>query len=291
MDVGCRQRCRSLRAGVGAGQRSPNKGRRGSSGIASGSRFIGRIPSSMSAGRVPSPTRTTYTDDRRRDPALGRSVAQAIVNLASASRAHCDPRGRRAAEARSKRGAPYKETRPHCMLEQRTPLSLPDDRPLPLTPDSHNPGPETRRRSPAMADRPPYSPENAFAVGVAAFGTITIAVSVARFRNVRVPIALGAFTTASFWMTGRATSESCAVARSGIRLRSDGRIGGARAGPRDRGRGRRNCARYGDRGVLVPRWLVSGAIALRCWPAFGVIVGFILATPSARSQSQEGGGN
>lgn len=43
------------------------------------------------------------------------------------------------------------------------------------------------------------------AEGVAAFGFMLVALGVAHRRNVKVPLALGAFATASFWMTGRAT--------------------------------------------------------------------------------------
>lgn len=41
--------------------------------------------------------------------------------------------------------------------------------------------------------------------GVAAFGFLLVAVGVAQRRSARVPLALGAFATASFWMTGRAS--------------------------------------------------------------------------------------
>ena len=43
------------------------------------------------------------------------------------------------------------------------------------------------------------------AEGVAAFGFMLVALGVAHRRNAKVPVALGAFATASFWMTGRAT--------------------------------------------------------------------------------------
>jgi glycerol uptake facilitator-like aquaporin len=43
------------------------------------------------------------------------------------------------------------------------------------------------------------------AEAVAAFGFMLVALGVAHRRNVKVPLALGAFATASFWMTGRAT--------------------------------------------------------------------------------------
>ena len=41
--------------------------------------------------------------------------------------------------------------------------------------------------------------------GVAAFGFLLVAVGVAQRRSAHVPLALGAFATASFWMTGRAS--------------------------------------------------------------------------------------
>ncbi len=41
--------------------------------------------------------------------------------------------------------------------------------------------------------------------GVAAFGFVLVALGVAHRRSAAVPLALGAFATASFWMTGRAT--------------------------------------------------------------------------------------
>jgi hypothetical protein len=40
---------------------------------------------------------------------------------------------------------------------------------------------------------------------VAAFGFVLVALGVALRRNVKVSVALGAFATASFWMTGRTT--------------------------------------------------------------------------------------
>ena len=43
------------------------------------------------------------------------------------------------------------------------------------------------------------------AEAVAAFGFILIALGVAHRRDARVPVALGAYATASLWMTGRAT--------------------------------------------------------------------------------------
>ena len=43
------------------------------------------------------------------------------------------------------------------------------------------------------------------AEGVAAFGFMIVALGVAHRRSVTVPLALGAFATAGFWMTGRAT--------------------------------------------------------------------------------------
>ena len=50
-----------------------------------------------------------------------------------------------------------------------------------------------------------YVAVHPFAEAVAAFGFILIALGVAYRRDVRVPMALGAYATASFWMTGRAT--------------------------------------------------------------------------------------
>lgn len=44
-----------------------------------------------------------------------------------------------------------------------------------------------------------------FADGFAAFGFLLVAIGVAGTRDARVPIALGAFAAASYWMTGRAT--------------------------------------------------------------------------------------
>lgn len=41
--------------------------------------------------------------------------------------------------------------------------------------------------------------------GVAAFAFLLVAIGVAPRRDLRVPLALGAFATASFWMTARAT--------------------------------------------------------------------------------------
>ena len=51
----------------------------------------------------------------------------------------------------------------------------------------------------------PYEGSAALAEAVAAFGFVLVALGVAHRRNVRVPVALGAFATASFWMTGHAT--------------------------------------------------------------------------------------
>jgi glycerol uptake facilitator-like aquaporin len=50
-----------------------------------------------------------------------------------------------------------------------------------------------------------YPSASSFAEGVSAFGFMLVALGVALRRNVKVPVALGAFATASFWMTGRAT--------------------------------------------------------------------------------------
>lgn len=57
----------------------------------------------------------------------------------------------------------------------------------------------------ASLRRSSYVPVTPLADAVAAFGFMLIAVGVAYHRDARVPIALGAFATASFWMTGRAT--------------------------------------------------------------------------------------
>jgi glycerol uptake facilitator-like aquaporin len=46
---------------------------------------------------------------------------------------------------------------------------------------------------------------NLLAEAVASFAFVLVALGVAHRRDVIVPIALGAFATASFWMTGRAT--------------------------------------------------------------------------------------
>ena len=50
-----------------------------------------------------------------------------------------------------------------------------------------------------------YPSSSVWAESVAAFGFVLVALGVALRRNVKVPVALGAFATASFWMTGRAT--------------------------------------------------------------------------------------
>jgi glycerol uptake facilitator-like aquaporin len=50
-----------------------------------------------------------------------------------------------------------------------------------------------------------YAGSAGLAEAVAAFGFVLVALAVAHRRNVRVPVALGAFATASFWMTGHAT--------------------------------------------------------------------------------------
>jgi glycerol uptake facilitator-like aquaporin len=50
-----------------------------------------------------------------------------------------------------------------------------------------------------------YAGSAALAEAVAAFGFVLVALGVAHLRNVKVPVALGTFATASFWMTGRAT--------------------------------------------------------------------------------------
>jgi glycerol uptake facilitator-like aquaporin len=50
-----------------------------------------------------------------------------------------------------------------------------------------------------------YPGSSSLAEGVSAFGFMLVALGVALRRNVKVPVALGAFATASFWMTGRAT--------------------------------------------------------------------------------------
>jgi glycerol uptake facilitator-like aquaporin len=43
------------------------------------------------------------------------------------------------------------------------------------------------------------------AEAVASFGFVLVALGVAQRRNIKVPLALGSFATASFWMTGHAT--------------------------------------------------------------------------------------
>jgi glycerol uptake facilitator-like aquaporin len=50
-----------------------------------------------------------------------------------------------------------------------------------------------------------YVGTTSLAEAVAAFGFMLVALGVAHRRNVKVPVALAAFATASFWMTGRAT--------------------------------------------------------------------------------------
>jgi glycerol uptake facilitator-like aquaporin len=51
----------------------------------------------------------------------------------------------------------------------------------------------------------PYAASSSMAEAVAAFGFMLVALGVAHRRDVKVPLALAAFATASFWMTGRAT--------------------------------------------------------------------------------------
>ncbi len=58
---------------------------------------------------------------------------------------------------------------------------------------------------PNVTTGPSYRRVHPLAEGVAAFGFTVVALGIANRRNVRVPVALGAFATASFWMTGRAT--------------------------------------------------------------------------------------
>jgi glycerol uptake facilitator-like aquaporin len=50
-----------------------------------------------------------------------------------------------------------------------------------------------------------YAGSSSLAQGVAAFGFMLVALGIAHRRDVKVPLALGAFATASFWMTGYAT--------------------------------------------------------------------------------------
>jgi len=57
----------------------------------------------------------------------------------------------------------------------------------------------------AVAGDATYEGSAALAEAVAAFGFVLVALGVAHRRNVKVPVALGAFATASFWMTGHAT--------------------------------------------------------------------------------------
>jgi hypothetical protein len=58
---------------------------------------------------------------------------------------------------------------------------------------------------PNVTTGPSYRRVHPLAEGVASFGFTVVALGVAHQRSVRVPVALGAFATASFWMTGRAT--------------------------------------------------------------------------------------
>ena len=57
----------------------------------------------------------------------------------------------------------------------------------------------------ALRHEPVGFAANPVADGVAAFGFLLIALGVAHRRDAVVPLAVGAFATASFWMTGRAT--------------------------------------------------------------------------------------
>ncbi len=50
-----------------------------------------------------------------------------------------------------------------------------------------------------------YAGSSSLTEAVSAFGLVLVALGTAHRRDVSVPVALGAFATASFWMTGRAT--------------------------------------------------------------------------------------
>jgi hypothetical protein len=56
-----------------------------------------------------------------------------------------------------------------------------------------------------FADEVGVSSSNHLAEAVAAFGFVLVALGVAQRRDATVPLAVGAFATASFWMTGRST--------------------------------------------------------------------------------------
>jgi glycerol uptake facilitator-like aquaporin len=62
----------------------------------------------------------------------------------------------------------------------------------------------------------------ALAEGVTAFGFMLVALGVAHRRDAKVPLALGAFATASFWMTGRATIGNPLIATAVVLVTTRG---------------------------------------------------------------------
>lgn len=64
------------------------------------------------------------------------------------------------------------------------------------------------------------------AEGVASFGFVLVALGVAQRRDIKVPLALGSFATASFWMTGRATVGNPLLVLSVFVVRGEHDAGG-----------------------------------------------------------------
>lgn len=65
-----------------------------------------------------------------------------------------------------------------------------------------------------------------FAESVASFGFVLVALGVAQRRDIKVPLALGAFATASFWMTGHATAGNPLLVLSVYVVRGERDAGG-----------------------------------------------------------------
>ncbi len=85
---------------------------------------------------------------------------------------------------------------------------------------------------------------------MASFGFVLVALGVAQRRDVKVPLALGAFATASFWTTGHATVGNPLLVLLGLRGARRARHRGL--ANRARRRGARCRPRRGRRTVSLP---------------------------------------
>ena len=92
---------------------------------------------------------------------------------------------------------------------------------IPLNASWKSSEPITEGSSSTFVSGAPPTASPILAEGLAAFGFILVALGVAPRRNAKVPLALGAFATASVWMTGRATVGNPLLAASVLLVSQD----------------------------------------------------------------------